>query len=157
MSSDSSRSGSLFGSAFAVVGLPPMLLAAALMALVSGVGPIHQAFWPLPSLTAAEAAAQGDIPALLAAVRAGSSLRAPQPVRAGIIRRARSVTPLEAAVLGKSRRALTFLLDAGVEPTTADIRRLLCFAGDSDRRELREVLIARFGPQPPGDCSAVTW
>lgn len=113
----------------ALVAAPPLLLAMAVV-LVVGVPPVRELFWPTPDANAAEAAVLDDMARIRLLADTGADLRAPLPVRPGLLDVAAPalMTPLEAAVRAGHSDAFNLVLELGATPTAGDAARLRCLA-----------------------------
>lgn len=107
-------------------------------------------------LTVSEAAAEGDVPALLRLLYGGKNPRARYSVGTDIIRgpKPRNLTPLEAAAIGDQPAAIEIIERWGVPIDNAERAHLLCLAERAAARASVEVL-KRDGLEPACDAAPV--
>ena len=140
---------------WALVAIPPALVAAGAVALtllgVAGRNP----FWDATDVTMAEAAALRDQATVAALARAGENPAARMRVRAGMLDNDADVmlTPAEAAVRGDRTEILDVLFANGLRLDPHDGARLLCLARYWDSEESIPYLTARFPTAAAEPCS----
>lgn len=141
---------------WALVAVPPLALATALAALVTGVGPVRDGFWPRGPLTLPEAVATKDTAALLEQLRRGADPAAAYDTRPGTLNRnGARVTAFEAAALANRGDMLGILLDEGARLPAAHAPRVACLAARGQADTVIAVLRSRLGIAPPDECAAV--
>ncbi len=155
MSNASSRSASLVTrAAWALLAVPPLVLALALVSLLSGTGPARDGFWPRGPMTLPEAVALRDAPAVLELLRRGRDPNARAAVRQRIIHEDDMVaTAFEAAILAGRGDMLALMLERGAQPSADQVKAMSCLARPDAAPGVVELLRDRLGATPPADCS----
>ena len=128
-----------------LVAVPPMLVAAFALLLGLGVPPVRQWFWPVSDTNIVEAAFVRD-GARVRVLASRESLNQPQPVRAQLLDSddPRVMTPLEAAVRGRSDEVVRIVVELGARPGTEEVHRLRCLALDEGVNGAAELLRETF-------------
>lgn len=134
------------------IAFSPIVVAAVALLLGLRVPVVTQSFWPASDTNIVEAAFVRDA-ARVRVLAAVQSLNQPQPVRPRLLESndPRVMTPLEAAVRGRSDDVVRIVLELGARPLTNEARRLQCLALEKGVNGAADLLRETFD-LPDGSC-----
>jgi hypothetical protein len=133
----------------------PTLAALAFSAVVSagwafGAHP----FWAMPDITLSEAAATRDAGEVVRLIeQEHQDPNTVYRIRDGVIGRATTITPVEAAVIVKREEMVRLLLRLGATPSPGDRHRLACAAREMGAGDVVAVLTSEAGSAQPLACA----
>jgi hypothetical protein len=134
---------------------PPLALAVVVAAMLAAASLGWHPLWPETPLTPSEAVALGDDAAFARMIGGGADPDAAAPVGAGLLdRRARRMTPLEAAVVRGREQQLNAVAMMGATLTGDTGRRAVCLAYEESPDLVPALLAHGAPPVAPEGCRA---